>query len=166
MGHAEHSARAVGAALGALLLALSALPAGASELRAFGPQSYDQILEAHRGRPFVLVFWSVDCVPCLQELALLGTLAAEHPSLELVLVSTDGRAIAREVTAALAEHGLGAAEAWVFDAPPEHLRHAVDPAWYGTVPRTYLFDTAHRRQAVSGAMTRESIERWLGEHTP
>ncbi|NIP74218.1 MAG: TlpA family protein disulfide reductase [Gammaproteobacteria bacterium] len=156
----EHRARA---ALGALVLALMSLSAEGGDLRAFGPQSYEQILKAHRDRPFVLVFWSVDCAPCHQELTLLANIAAENPSLELVLVSTDRRGIAPQVTATLAEHGLGRVEAWLFDGTPERLRRTVDATWYGTVPRTYLFDPAHRRRTVSGALPRASLESWLRE---
>ena len=58
------------------LLALLPIYGSAGDaLRPFDAGSYRAIVEAHRDRPFMLGFWSLDCPPCHRELAELGPLA-------------------------------------------------------------------------------------------
>ena len=47
------------------------------------------------------------------------------------------------------------------EAVPERLRYAIDPAWGGELPRSYLFDAAHRRQAHSGLLDEAQLKDWL-----
>lgn len=150
------------------LWALALLPLWASaedNLRPFDTTSYQSILAEHRDQPFVLAFWSLDCPPCHRELAELGRWLTAHPDTVLVLVSTDENA-AQETEEVLREHGLDKAENWVtampFDTP---LRFTIDPLWYGELPRSYLFDTDHDRQAVSGVLGEEPLVQWRARNT-
>src|SRR5687768_1690172 len=43
--------------------------------------SFTQVLEAREGKPFVLVFWSLDCQYCPTELKMLSELKRSHPQL-------------------------------------------------------------------------------------
>ncbi len=132
------------------------------ELRPFTPDSYNAILDAHAGRPFLLAFWSVDCPPCYRELEMLGRAGAGR-AFATVLVSTDGPDADERVREALGRFGLEHAEAWLFDGPPLPRRFAVDRTWYGELPRSYLFDAAHRRTAVTGVVGEEHLkELFLG----
>lgn len=149
-----------------LLLLLLAGMAGAStaapaELRPFVAGSYAAIAQAHAGRPFLLVFWSMDCPPCHEELAMLGDLRRER-DFDLVVVATDGADAAGSAAGVLEEKGLGEAEAWVFADPfVRRLRHEVDPRWYGELPRSYLFGAGGQREPVSGRLRRARVEAWL-----
>ena len=40
-------------------------------------------------------------------------------------------------------------------------RYAIDPAWRGELPRSYLFDAAHKRAAHSGLMNETQLRDWL-----
>jgi hypothetical protein len=87
---------------------------------------------------------------------------SKHPALPLVLISTDGIAEADAAAALLARYGFSDVEAWMFaDANAQRLRYEIDPAWYGEMPRAYFYPADHRREGVSGALTRERIESWL-----
>jgi hypothetical protein len=80
-----------------------------------------------------------------------------------VLVSTDGPRAREAVLAVLARHGLDEAQAWVFaDIPPERLRHTVDPAWLGELPRSYFYEADGKRLVVSGRPNAAMLDRWLG----
>ncbi|MBC7501614.1 MAG: hypothetical protein H7315_14125 [Herminiimonas sp.] len=72
-----------------LALAANAHAAPGS-LRAFEPDSLQQIVAAHGDKPFVLVLWSLDCVYCA---ASLKTLSEERKRLgnrfAIVTISTD-----------------------------------------------------------------------------
>jgi thiol-disulfide isomerase/thioredoxin len=78
------------------------------------PGSAKAIIEARAGRPFILTFWSVDCVHCRAELEQLAALSRAHPALEVVLVSTDGPEASREVSAALRPYRFARMESWMF----------------------------------------------------
>lgn len=146
----------------ALLLAGLAQAAAAAELRPFTAASLPAIGAQFAGRPFVLVLWSLDCHYCAAELRTLGRLRRADRQLAMAIVSTDTPAQADEIRAALEQHGLGAEDTWVFaDAVPERLRRAIDPVWRGELPRSYLFDAAHRAEAHSGRLDEARLRAWL-----
>jgi len=144
------------------------MPASAEDaVRPFVSGSYAEILAARRDKPFLMVFWSLECPPCYEELAMLGELRREHPRMPMVVVSTDTEGAPDEISAVLAEKGLGAVETWVFaDGAPERLRFEVDRAWYGELPRSYLYDKYHRRHGASGRLKRALVEAWLAANVP
>lgn len=145
-----------------LLLAITPLSAIAGELRPFTAGSLSTIKTEFSGQPFVLALWSTDCTHCAKELRMLGKLARADRSLPLVIVSTDTPDGAADIHAALKRFGLGHLDTWVFsDAVPERLRHAIDPSWRGELPRAYLFDADHRREAHSGMLGEAQLKDWL-----
>ncbi len=154
--------------LAALLLAgLLSAGAAAGELRSFTGDSLPAIQKEFAGRPFILTLWSLTCHHCARELQALGRLARTERALPLVIVSTDTPAEAREIQAALKRFGLARFDTWVFaEAVPERLRHAIDPAWRGELPRSYLFDAAHRRTAHSGLVNEAQLVEWLKRQRP
>lgn len=124
--------------------------------------SYESIRKAHRGQPFALIFWSVECGPCVKELSVLAHALQQHPAMQLVLISTDEAVCRAKVDAMLAQEGLGGVESWMFgDGDSSRLRSQVDPRWYGELPRSYFYDAHHRRTALSGPITPEYLEAWL-----
>ncbi|MDN5870660.1 MAG: TlpA family protein disulfide reductase [Nitrococcus sp.] len=127
----------------------------------FESGSLQKILDARAGEPFVLVLWSLRCVPCREEMELLSKLRRQHPALDVVFVSTDGMERAEDVTAALEQHGLAEAKSWIFAGPVQRLRYEIDPSWYGVLPRSYFYDANHERVAVSGGLEKTQILAWL-----
>jgi len=61
----------------------------AQEIKPFVRGSFQQIVAARQGRPFIVDFWSLSCGYCMAELDMLKKLAGKYPRLDLVLVSTD-----------------------------------------------------------------------------
>ena len=145
-----------------LLGLLGTAPAWAGAAKPFLADTPTALAQRFAGQPYLVAFWSVDCPHCQGELALFARLLRERPDLPLVLVAVDAPALAPRVAARLAELGLSGADNWQFaDARAERLRFAVDRQWRGELPRSYLFDAAHRRQAVSGALDGAALRRWL-----
>lgn len=145
-----------------LLLLLSA-PAALADLRPFDRTSLDSIEAEHAGQEFLLVLWSQHCAPCFAELKLLGELLAEQPALPVVLVSTDAGAPASDLAMVLEDYALPTTASWQFADPmPERLRHAIDPDWFGELPRSYLYRADGSREAHSGMLT-EAVLRALFE---
>ena len=145
-----------------LWLTLGVAYAFAGELRPFTADSLPAIQKQFAGRPFILALWSIDCHHCVKELQALGRLARTARDLPLAIVSTDSPAEAQAILAALKRFGLARFDTWVFDdAVPERLRYSIDPAWRGELPRSYLFDAAHKRTAHSGLMSEAQLREWL-----
>jgi thiol-disulfide isomerase/thioredoxin len=157
--------RRLGISLLTIWLVLGASAACAGELHPFTSDSLPAIRQQHAGRPFILTLWSLTCHHCVKELQTLGRLARSERNLPLVIVSTDTPAEAPEIRAALKRFGLERFDTWVFaDAVPERLRYAIDPAWRGELPRSYLFDSAHRREAHSGMLSEAQLRNWLRQN--
>lgn len=136
--------------------------ATAGGIRPFGAGSYAQVLAEHSQKPFLLVLWSVTCVPCREEFEMLRDLRKTSPQMTLVLVSTDDVADRAMAAKMLERYGLGREESWIFaDGNAAKLRFEIDPSWYGEMPRSYFYDAAHRREAVSGTLERTQVESWL-----
>lgn len=123
------------------------------QINTFTNGSYQQILKQHQQQAFVMALWSLDCPPCYKELKLLASKHRQN-KFRLVLISTDGADARNEVAKVLRQYGLHNAELWLFEefSSPQ-LRYQIDPLWYGELPRSYLFNNQHQRQAVSGVLT-------------
>ena len=146
--------------VGVLLCSSFAVNA-AQDVNIFKTGSYAQFLEQRQNQPFMLVLWSLDCPPCYKELAMLAEETKNQPQLELVLVSTDSTDDIKEIQQKLNQFGLSHVKAWVFENDrAQPLRYEIDPNWYGELPRSYLFDAQHNRQAISGILKPVVLQRW------
>lgn len=97
----------------------------------FGFSSRQELEKVYAGRPFILAFWSIDCVYCIDELNILSNLIKQHPKIRLVLVNTDGQSASVEVRQALKKVYLPAQyELWQFaETDEERLRYLIDKKW-------------------------------------
>lgn len=130
--------------------------------RPFDADSLHAIERARDGQPFMLVLWSLDCPPCLTELATLGRTANQLSDQRLVLISTDTTADDAEIDALMKRVGLTRFEHWRFaDGFVERLRYAVDADWYGELPRVYLYPPDHARVSYSGILDDVTLGQWL-----
>lgn len=123
----------------------------------FTSGSYAQIVKQYQGQPFVMVLWSMDCPPCYKELAMLAKERKRHV-FNLVLISVDGLDASSDVEAVLTKYQLQDVNTWLFEEyATQHLRYEIDPIWYGELPRSYLFNKEHKRQAVSGVLKPDQL---------
>ncbi|RJG09375.1 hypothetical protein D3872_23030 [Massilia cavernae] len=120
-------------------------------------------MASHKGKPFLLLVWSMDCEFCQASLNNMAKARASHPGLDIVTVSTDpigDRALGAQMRKRLASLSL-ADEYWSFGSDsPERLRFALDPRWRGEKPRSYWYDADGRRTAYSGTVTPEKLNEW------
>lgn len=135
-----------------LLLAAGAAGAAAP----FEADSLERIVAGQRGRPFVLLVWSLDCVYCQASLDTLARERRARKNLRIVTLSTDS--LDDPEAATLMRRRLTAlgmtADAWAFGAAPaEQLRYAIDPKWHGEMPRSYWFNGRGDKVAHSGVLT-------------
>ncbi len=138
-------------------------PASATP-QAFVSGSYKQLLANHTKQPFVLAIWSVNCVSCMKDMALLREIHQQNPTIKLILLAADDLSANEQIQTILAKLQLTDVESWVFaDENDQKLRFEIDPKWYGEVPRTYFFDAAQKRTGVSGVLSKEKYQDLLGK---
>lgn len=149
-------------ALGVLASAIPAVTTAAPAIRHFETDSLARIVAAQRGKPFVLMVWSLDCTYCQASLATLAKEKRVRKNLEVVTLATDSAAD-QQNTAMIAQklHASGlTSDAWGFGAaPPEQLRYAIDPRWHGEVPRSYWFNARGEKIGHSGLITPAVVDR-------
>ena len=146
-----------------VLLCTSFVVTATQPVDVFKVGSYEQFLQQRKNHSFMLVFWSLDCAPCYKELAMLAEEIKKRPQLDLVLVSTDTIDDISEIQQKLNRFGLSNINSWVFDNEmAQQLRYEIDPNWYGELPRSYLYDAQHYRQAFSGVLRPAVLQRWAG----
>ncbi len=140
------------------------LTLAAQEIKPFVRGSYQQIISARQGKPFIISFWSLSCTHCMDEMAMLKKLAKKHSRLDLVLISTDTPEEKKLVAAALAKFSPRKAETWLFaDSYTDPLFFEIDKKWHGELPRTYFFSTKNDVKAISGKLEQKEVEQWIKE---
>lgn len=134
-------------------------------LRPFVASTPDALRARHAGRPWIMVLWSATCEPCRDELKHWARWQREHPEVPVEIVSTDEAADAASASRILSMTGnANGQRRWIFaDEYTERLRHAIDPAWHGEVPRTYFFDARRQAEARSGKLDAESLDNWVAK---
>ena len=148
--------------LGLLLCIISTCSSAAQIAKHFVRGSYQEIVSARAGKPFIISLWSLDCTYCHDDMVLFGKLSKKYPDLDLVLISTDTPEQIKEIARTLQKYPLKKAESWVFaDSFVERLRYEVDTQWYGELPRTYFYDAQGHALALSGKLDYAQIERWI-----
>lgn len=149
-----------------ILTALNINPASAegTELQAFDKDSYKVLLNHYENRPLMLVLWSITCSSCMKEMSMLKKISDRHPELAIVLVSVDDFEDAEQVRDVLQKNQLGEMSSWLFkEANSAQLRYQIDPAWYGELPRTYFYNSAHDRTAISGVLSEQDYDRLIAK---
>ena len=130
----------------------------------FKSGSYQQILDSNKEQPLVLVIWSINCPSCLKDMEILKAIHLGMPRFKFVMLATDERSDAAEVNKIIEQQGLSDLESWIFaEDNVQKLRFEIDSAWYGEIPRTYFFNSAHEREGISGALTHKQFITMISE---
>lgn len=125
----------------------------------FNIGSYQKILHKRAGNDLLVVFWSIDCPPCIKELKDLDELHQDNPQYQLTLINTDIAEDKSVLIKVLQEHNLSKLDNWIFsDKNEQKLRYEVDPRWYGDLPRSYFFSTTGKHKRLRGALNREKLD--------
>lgn len=148
--------------LGAITFFCSVNVAQADQPKPFFHNSLDELEMTYAGKPFLLSVWSIECGPCFKELDVLSKLKEEYPGFNLILLSADSVGVMGEVEQFLTEYNLSEVNSWMYGSNrTEQLRYAIDPAWYGEMPRSYFYDKDGKRKAVSGLLSEDVLRRWI-----
>lgn len=160
--HARSSQLILCALLLIVSCCLTSIASAAGAVRPFISGSLQQILSTREGKPFILVFWSLECQFCPTELKMMGEFKRRYPKLDVVLVATDTPQEIPQLSDRIKHYGADKLEQWVFaEDMPERLRFEVDRRWYGEIPRSQFYDKTHRYEVKTGLISQKFLEDWL-----
>jgi thiol-disulfide isomerase/thioredoxin len=130
----------------------------------FKQGSYQNILKRYSTNNLLVVFWSIDCPPCIKELKHLGEFHLQNPDRQITLINIDTGYNQKKLLALLEENHLANIERWIFNSNHhEKLRYEIDPRWLGDLPRSYFFSLTKKPQRLRGVLSLARIEKLFKE---
>jgi tRNA-dihydrouridine synthase len=92
---------------------------------------------------------------------MIGKLKAKHPNFPIAIISTDSIKNYETSREILEDYGLENVTTWAFaESFVEPIRHSIDNTWFGELPRTYFYNDQNQREAHSGVLTQEQLDRF------
>lgn len=146
-----------------LALFFCATPLFAGDIAPYERGTFADIRAAHAGRPLLVHFWSVTCIPCLTEMPRLAQTLRNRGDFDLVLVSTDPIAQGERIASRLEKFGLADARNYAFaDTFEARLRFEADRTWRGELPFSVLVQRNGETTSVTGELETAVLTGWLG----
>jgi len=130
---------------------------------AFNSAIYEDIKQKYQGNKWLTLLWSVDCPPCMKELAIVQTLQQQQGELAIVIINVDTyEESGQQRDKILAHFNLASQTNLHFiDGLEDHSRYLIDPQWFGELPRSYFIDEAGTFHGKSGLASKQLLEKWL-----
>lgn len=124
---------------------------------------FEQLKQQQLGQKWLLLLWSVDCPPCMKELALVQQLKHQQNDIAVIMINTDTQETsAKERNDILQHFELTQLNNFHFAAGREdQQRYHIDPQWFGELPRSYFVDEAGEFHGKSGLISKEFLSQWL-----
>lgn len=145
-----------------LILVLLYSVNSAAKPQYFNQNSYQDILISNKDKHFIMLLWSLDCPPCIEEMPVISSFHKKNPAIEIIMVSTDEVSREGEIADLLIETGLQDLQQWVFQSGNyQRIRYSIDPTWYGELPRSYFYQFGKLNKKRSGRLTLRDLEQWL-----
>jgi len=146
------------------LLFTTIVTANESEFKPFIKGSFEQIQQDHKGKSYIITFWSEDCAFCMKELTMFGKLLKTYQNVEIVSITTDPFLEQQKIDDILSSKGLMNARKWVFaDNYVERLYFDIDKRWRGELPLSYFFDRNNKMIKQLGAIKEKELIEWLAK---
>lgn len=120
-----------------------------NSIRIFNSSDYRNIINNRDNTPFIMLFWSIECSPCLKEMDNISKLSKKERN-QFIFIATDGHEIKQEINDVLSNIGLEKENNWVFNGDSsEAIIGTIDSSWYGETPRSYYFDKNKKRSQLT-----------------
>lgn len=129
----------------------------------FNNVHFDKVKQNKLGQRWLALLWSVDCPPCMKELALLQKLQQKQQDLAVVIINTDTEESSEKERSDIIKHfNLMNLKNFHFTQGQEaQQRYQVDPQWFGELPRSYFIDEDGKFHGKSGLVAEELLTQWL-----
>ncbi len=149
--------------IGYIFLSLLVVPNALAADIPFNASTVADLKNLYHGKKWLMVLWSVECPPCIKELALLEKLVDQNIDLPVVVINTDGDlSLYADRKDLISQFNLDSIKSYYFtDGQTEASRFLVDASWFGELPRSYFFDEQGQSRGRSGLLSKNVIKQWL-----
>lgn len=130
---------------------------------AFETLVFEGYKKQYQGEKWLLLLWSVDCPPCMKELAIVQKLQQKKAALSIVIINVDTHeGSEQERDRIIAHFNLSPQTNLHFkDGFEDQSRYVIDPTWYGELPRSYFIDETGKFHGKSGVASKSLLSKWL-----
>ncbi len=132
-------------------------------LEAFNSAIYQEVKQKYQGKKWLTLLWSVDCPPCMKELAIVQTLQQQQGELAIVIINVDTYEESGQQRDEILVHFNLTAQTNLYfsEGLEDQSRYLIDPHWFGELPRSYFVDEAGTFHGKSGLASKQLLEKWL-----
>ena len=132
-------------------------------IQPFTPAAFEKLKEQYQGQKWLTLLWSVDCPPCMKELALVQSLQQQKSDLLVVIINVDTYDNSKEERDEILESFELAQRTNLYfrDWLADQSRYLIDPQWFGELPRSYFIDEKGVFHGKSGLVSKALLEQWL-----
>jgi len=130
---------------------------------AFNSAIYEEIKKKYHGEKWLTLLWSVDCPPCMKELAIVQSLQQQQRELAIVIINVDTYEESVKQRDKIVTHFNLAAQTNLHfsEGLEDQSRYLIDPHWFGELPRSYFVDETGTFHGKSGLASKQLLEKWL-----
>ena len=144
-----------------LCLLIAAGPLAAADFTLLDRAAAQRLLSADsHQQPTVVTLWSSDCNYCKANLKLFSSLTKRNKKLRVITVAAEPESA--ELWPMLSRYELAGPRYAYGNDNPEAIAYAIDPAWGGELPRSFLFDGSGRKERISGVLSASAVEKATG----
>ncbi len=131
--------------------------------QAFDSAIYKDIKKNYQGKKWLTLLWSVDCPPCMKELAIVQSLQQQQRELAIVIINVDTYEESEQQRDKILAHFNLASQTNLHfsEGLVDQSRYLIDPHWFGELPRSYFIDEAGTFHGKSGLASKQLLEKWL-----
>jgi thiol-disulfide isomerase/thioredoxin len=132
-------------------------------LQAFEPSLFEEIKQEYQGKKWLTLLWSVDCPPCMKELAIVELLQKKQKDLAIVIINVDTfEESDKQRDQIIMDFNLTEQSHLYFrEGFEDQSRYSIDPQWFGELPRSYFIDAAGVSHGKSGLASKALLTKWL-----
>lgn len=129
----------------------------------FTQVAFDEIKAKYQGRKWLTLLWSVDCPPCMKELALVQNLQQQKKDIAVVIINVDTYENSEQQRDEILLHFYLTQQKHLYfqENLEDQSRYHIDPQWFGELPRSYFIDEAGIFHGKSGLVSKELLSKWL-----
>jgi len=145
-----------------LLLLFIAFNSQAESKHFFNDKTLDLIRIEMTNKPFVLTFWSKDCVYCSDNFTIINSVKIRNSTIPVYAVCVDCIDDFDNFINNIKRYNITNFQNYLMDSVNnESIFFRIDSKWGGETPKTYFFDPKHLRTSFSGLIPKQSLNKLL-----
>jgi thiol-disulfide isomerase/thioredoxin len=125
-----------------------------------------QIINSNSDKVKVINFWATWCAPCIKEMPLFEKINADHPDVEVTLVSMDYDLDPNpdKVNRFVSRKELKSKVLILAEQNPNGWIHRIDKNWNGVLPATLILSSkTGKRKLIQSALQEGDLEKYISE---